>query len=78
MLPAVAYDAFYEPAGDDVFVATPATAGPWGADAQHVGPPSALLARAFERHERVAASRLADRDGAIGQGMQTLVVSQRH
>src|SRR5205823_9193953 len=59
MLPAVAYDAFYEAAGDDVFVATPATAGPWGADAQHAGPPSALLARAFERHEPVAGQRLS-------------------
>jgi hypothetical protein len=59
MLPAVGYESFYEPAGDDVFVATPATAGPWGADAQHAGPPSALLARAFERHEPVAGQRLS-------------------
>jgi hypothetical protein len=31
------------------FHATHATTGPWFADAQHVGPPSALLARAVER-----------------------------
>jgi len=31
------------------FHATSATTGPWFADAQHVGPPSALLARAVER-----------------------------
>jgi acyl-Coa thioesterase superfamily protein/acyl-CoA thioesterase superfamily protein len=33
------------------FSATAATVGPWFADAQHVGPPSALLARAVERCE---------------------------
>ncbi len=31
------------------FHATSATTGPWFADAQHAGPPSALLARALER-----------------------------
>jgi hypothetical protein len=31
------------------FHATASTTGPWFADAQHVGPPSALLARAMER-----------------------------
>lgn len=31
------------------FHATSSTAGPWFADAQHVGPPSALLTRALER-----------------------------
>ncbi|SDF00678.1 thioesterase family protein [Pseudonocardia oroxyli] len=31
------------------FHATASTAGPWFADAQHLGPPSALLVRAFER-----------------------------
>lgn len=33
------------------FTATAATLGPWFADAQHVGPPSALLSRALERCE---------------------------
>lgn len=31
------------------FTATPSTTGPWFADAQHMGPPSALLVRAMER-----------------------------
>ncbi|GII24414.1 thioesterase family protein [Planosporangium mesophilum] len=53
------YDAFYEPAGGDTFVATPATAGPWDARSQHAGPPSALFARAFERHEPVDGQQLA-------------------
>jgi len=50
---------FFEPAGTDSFVATPATAGPWSADAQHGGPPSALAARALEHHEPAEGQRLA-------------------
>lgn len=50
--------AFFEPAGTDTFAATPAAAGPWSADAQHGGPPSALAARALERHEPAAGQRL--------------------
>jgi hypothetical protein len=50
---------FFEPAGSDSFVATPATAGPWSADAQHGGPPSALAARALEQHEPDEGQRLA-------------------
>jgi hypothetical protein len=50
--------AFFEPAGIDAFVATPATAGPWSPDAQHGGPPSALVARALERHEPAEGQRL--------------------
>ncbi|HEV7961716.1 MAG TPA: thioesterase family protein [Actinoplanes sp.] len=52
------YESFYEPAGGDTFVATPATAGPWDAASQHAGPPSALFARAFERHEPVVGQQL--------------------
>jgi hypothetical protein len=52
-------DAFFEPAGTDSFVATPATAGPWSAQAQHGGPPSALAARALELHEPDDGQRLA-------------------
>ncbi|MCW2638633.1 MAG: hypothetical protein JWP76_939 [Dactylosporangium sp.] len=59
MLPGVGHDAFYEPRGGDTFAATPATAGPWDAASQHAGPPSALFARAFERHEPVEGQRLA-------------------
>ena len=40
--------AFYLPLGDGRFTATPSTVGPWFPDAQHVGPPSALLTRTIE------------------------------
>jgi hypothetical protein len=53
------HSAFYEPAGTDAFVASPATAGPWSAQAQHGGPPSALAARAIQRHEPDPGQRLA-------------------
>lgn len=43
-------DAFYLPDGDR-FVSTGWTRGPWGADAQHAGPPAALLGRAIEALE---------------------------
>lgn len=51
--------AFFEPAGDGAFVATPATAGPWSPDAQHGGPPSALAAWVIEQHEPSPDQRLA-------------------
>lgn len=41
-------DAFYVPLGDDRFLSTKHSAGPWSAKTQHLGPPSALLARALE------------------------------
>ncbi|WAL63327.1 thioesterase family protein [Amycolatopsis cynarae] len=41
--------AFYLPRGEDRFLATEHTAGPWSPNAQHFGPPSALLVRALER-----------------------------
>lgn len=41
-------DSFYVPLGDGVFRSTVWTTGPWGPDAQHAGPPSALLGRAME------------------------------
>jgi hypothetical protein len=53
------HSAFFEPAGTGAFVATPATAGPWSAQAQHGGPPSALAARALEFHEPDPGQRLA-------------------
>lgn len=40
--------AFYRPLGGGRFAATEHTAGPWSAESQHLGPPSALLARALE------------------------------
>jgi hypothetical protein len=51
--------AFYEPTGQDTYVATAATVGPWSHDAQHGGPPSALAARALERREPGERQRLA-------------------
>ena len=40
-------------------MATPAAAGPWNAQSQHGGPPSALAARALELHEPDPGQRLA-------------------
>jgi Thioesterase-like superfamily len=42
--------AFYAPEGER-FVPSELTRGPWDPDAQHAGPPSALVARALERCE---------------------------
>ncbi|MPZ71631.1 MAG: thioesterase family protein [Nitriliruptorales bacterium] len=41
--------AFFTPEQDGRFTATELTRGPWSADAQHAGPPAALLGRAIER-----------------------------
>lgn len=41
-------DAFYIDEGDNRFTPTEWTIGPWGPDAQHGGPPAALLGRAIE------------------------------
>jgi hypothetical protein len=41
-------EAFYLPLGDGRFQPTEHTVGPWTPDAQHFGPPSALLVRALE------------------------------
>ena len=40
---------FYLSDGPDRFLSQSATAGPWGPDSQHGGPPTALLTRAVER-----------------------------
>ncbi len=50
---------FFERVGPDSYRATAATAGPWSANAQHGGPPSALAARDMERHEPDERLRLA-------------------
>jgi hypothetical protein len=42
-------DAFYLPLGDGRFQPTEHTAGPWTPEAQHFGPPSALLVHALEQ-----------------------------
>jgi hypothetical protein len=41
-------EAFYEPNGDNSFIATELTRGPWDPEAQHAGPPAALLGREIE------------------------------
>jgi hypothetical protein len=41
-------DSFFVPLGDDRWLATVHTTGPWDATAQHGGPPSALLGRAMQ------------------------------
>lgn len=51
---------FYRQVDENRFESTGATSGPWRADAQHAGPPSALLARAMERHAPRDGMRLAD------------------
>lgn len=48
-----------DPSGSQRVLATSATAGPWFPDAQHMGPPSALLVRALERCEPREQMRLA-------------------
>lgn len=51
---------FYRQLDAERFESTPATSGPWRSDAQHAGPPSALLARQMELHEPRDGMRLAD------------------
>jgi Acyl-CoA thioesterase N-terminal domain len=55
--------AFYKPDGDG-FVATEATRGPWDPDAQHAGPPAALIGRAVEQLD---GGRMTEGDGASAQ-----------
>jgi len=44
-------ESFYVPAGEDTWLATSHTTGPWDPGAQHGGPPSALMGRAIQRCE---------------------------
>lgn len=52
-------EAFYLPGGDGRYVSTACTRGPWDADAQHGGPPTALLATTMARCEPVGGQQLA-------------------
>lgn len=52
-------DAFYTQTETDVFDSSPLTAGPWGPQAQHAGPPAALLVRQIEHYQPRAQHRLA-------------------
>lgn len=47
-----AVNSFYVPEGPGRFLSLPSTAGPWGPDSQHGGPPAALLTRAVEELAR--------------------------
>ena len=72
-------DAFYVPLGEDRWLATAHTTGPWDARFQHGGPPSALLGREVERlsaREDVVTSRVTvEILGAVPVG--ELVLSSR-
>lgn len=56
-------DSFYEPDGDG-FAATEATRGPWDPDAQHAGPPAALVGREIEL---LTGGRIGGGDGPPAQ-----------
>jgi len=51
-------DSFYEADGD-LYISTELTRGPWDPDAQHAGPPAALLGREVERLEDAAEFQVA-------------------
>jgi hypothetical protein len=61
-MPPVA-ESFYEPDGDR-YLATELTRGPWDPEAQHAGPPAALIGREIER---LGAGRIGGADGASAQ-----------
>ncbi|WP_436499373.1 thioesterase family protein [Actinokineospora sp. HUAS TT18] len=50
---------FYRALSETTFESTPHTAGPWSAESQHLGPPTALLARALEALPAAAPSMIA-------------------
>jgi Thioesterase-like superfamily len=53
-------DAFFESDGE-AFVPTELTRGPWDPNAQHAGPPAALLGREIEGHARIGGPALVGR-----------------
>ena len=52
-------ESFYQHLADGRFESSTRTAGPWGPEAQHAGPPSALLARQFSRYGEIGDKRIA-------------------
>src|SRR5690625_5008241 len=50
---------FYSQVDENTFDSSPHTAGPWSAEAQHGGPPSALMVRQIEQFEPRAGHRIA-------------------
>lgn len=67
---------FFLPRGEGRFIATEHTAGPWSAQAQHGGPPAALLGRAMEqlapRPEMMLARFVAEILGPVPLGELTV------
>jgi len=59
-------DAFFEIDGER-FVPTELTRGPWDPDAQHAGPPAALLGRAIERRALDEGDAGSRRGGQVGR-----------
>ena len=72
----MAEESFYLPLGDDRWLATKHTTGPWDASAQHGGPPSALLGRAISRcqprPDMIVARFTAEILGAVPVGELTV------
>jgi hypothetical protein len=56
-------ESFYETEGD-LYLSTELTRGPWDSDAQHAGPPAALLGREIER---LGGGRIGGEDGPPAQ-----------
>jgi hypothetical protein len=52
-------EAYYLPGPDGIFEPTVATESPWDSDAQHGGPPTALLAHVLRTEQHVAGMRIA-------------------
>lgn len=76
--PAADVAAFYEPQGDGRFRSTAHTVGPWSAEMQHMGPPSALLTREMERRagaEGVLARITVEVLGAVPPGELAVAAS---
>jgi hypothetical protein len=70
---------FYLADGPDRYLSQPSTAGPWGPDSQHGGPPAALLTRAVEaldrEHDRVLGRFTMELLGPVPVGPLTVEAS---
>lgn len=57
-MPALMNEAFYERSGENSFVASELTRGPWDPESQHAGPLAALLGREVERLDAAGGFRV--------------------
>ena len=57
-------ETFFEPDGDGRYLSTELTRGPWDPEAQHAGPPAALIGREIER---LGGGRIGGEDGPPAQ-----------